>query len=751
MKIVERAKRARATVRFDLFGLSLGVFASLSQVILMREALASGSGNELLIGLGFAAWLLGVGLGAAAAGRLPPRAAAAVALVAAGPGVIGCFFTARLHRTITDVPVGGEPPLHVLLGILALSLGLAGATAGFIFTAASRAESAAKRPVSRLYAVEAVGALVAGVAFPFVLAGNVAHLSVLVGAWALLAASGTGAVVKGPRRRWLVASVVAVAAVLLASGVPEILDRRAQKAAFDALGVSQELLESTDSPYGRVSLGRSHGQYELVIDGRVSRVFPDHWERPLLIDLALLQHPGPRRVLIVGGGASDRLAPALDHGVEELVLTHVDQATHEITGPYRPSSTARVLEDPRVKVVRRDGRELIAKTRDSYDVIVVAAPPPVTGGANRYHTVEFFEAAQKALRKGGSLTVEAPGGATILAPEAAQATAGELLSLERAFRHVVLSRGTKVLLHASDEPGAVSPEPEVLAARLAARPAARERVSASRIAEAYDQRALADLRARLGEVVAVPNTDVRPLSFLLNLSLWERSLPGADPSSPLTFTSAAVRLGWWTALLPGALWLTWRTLRMRRTRTGSKDSMVSLFTTGAAGMTADVLALYAYQTASGRLYQGLALMVGLFMIGVAAGTILARRRWATGTRRIAVATDAWAAGFFAASAPIVHFGIGSVPLLWAFCAASGFITGIAFPVYLARACVTAGGDERRHAAKAEAADHYGAAFGALLGGVVWLPVLGVARTCLVLAGLKLLSAIGHAAVPARRQ
>lgn len=732
------------STRYDLFGLSLGLFVSLSQVILMREVLAGGAGNELLVGLGLAAWLLGVGLGASAAGRVPPKGAFVASLVTAGPLVLGSFFIARLHRVLVAAPVGAQPELHALLGFACLSMGLGGVTAGFLFTTAARAESRVEQPVSRLYAVEAVGALIAGVVFPFVLAGRVEHLSSLLGAWALTASAGACALLEGWRRRFVAAAVLTAASALLATGLPGDLDRRTQKAAFSALRISQELLRSEDSPYGRISLGRSHGQYEVAVDGRIAWVFPDPYERPLLIDLALLQHPAPKRVLIVGGGATDRLEPALDHGLEELVLTYVDPTTHDIIEPYLPLPTVRAMADERAQVMRTDGRELISKKRDYYDVIVVAAPPPLSGAANRYHTVEFFEDARGALRKGGVLTVQAPGGATVLAPEAAQATASERLSLKKVFDNVVLSRGNEVLLHGSNDPGVVSADTDLLLRRLQARPRAKKRVSAFRIDEAYDENALAGLRAGLDEASAVPNTDARPLSFLLNLSLWERNLPGADPSSPWTLTSAAVNLGWWTLLGPAAAWLVWRLWRQRSGSACFGDCGVSLFTTGAAGMAAQVLVLYAFQTASGQLYQWLALLVGLFMIGLAAGTWIARRRWARGTKKSAIVADSAAALFFGASAFIVEFFMGSVPFLLSFSAACGFVTGLAFPVFLARAVSNAGGDERSHASKAEAADHYGAAFGALFGGLVWLPVLGMTGTCLALAGLKVLSCLGHA-------
>jgi len=73
---------------------------------------------------------------------------------------------------------------------------------------------------------------------------------------------------------------------------------------------------------------------------------------------------------------------------------------------------------------------------------------------------------------------------------------------------------------------------------------------------------------------------------------------------------------------------------------------------------------------------------------------------------------------------------------------AGVVTGAAFPVLLV-AAAGPGGDERRSAASIEGADHLGAAFGALVTGVIWLPVYGITATCLIFAVIKVASLVGQ--------
>jgi len=54
--------------------LAAGLAATAGQVLLLRELVVDGAGDEAGIGVGLAAWLLGIALGAVTARRLGPEA-----------------------------------------------------------------------------------------------------------------------------------------------------------------------------------------------------------------------------------------------------------------------------------------------------------------------------------------------------------------------------------------------------------------------------------------------------------------------------------------------------------------------------------------------------------------------------------------------------------------------------------------------------------------------------------------------------
>ena len=98
---------------------------------------------------------------------------------------------------------------------------------------------------------------------------------------------------------------------------------------------------------------------------------------------------------------------------------------------------------------------------------------------------------------------------------------------------------------------------------------------------------------------------------------------------------------------------------------------------------------------------------------------------------------------FTAAAELTGFGRRlrfEGPLASVAGAASGVLGGLVFPLAAAVALREQASTERV-AGAVDAADHIGACAGALVTGVVLVPVLGISGTCLVVATMKVLSSL----------
>jgi len=186
-------------------------------------------------------------------------------------------------------------------------------------------------------------------------------------------------------------------------------------------------------------------------------------------------------------------------------------------------------------------------------------------------------------------------------------------------------------------------------------------------------------------------------------------------------------------------------------RTGRGTSVVLsgvIATTGFAGMTADLLVIFAFQTLYGYVYHWIALLIASFMVGLSLGGLLMTRhlRRVEGERRALLKLEGaillfWLLLPLALSAlyarptyPHASASIQGVLLLAN--ALAGLLVGAQFP--LANTMwLRDTTSPTRGAGALYASDLVGAFLGAVLVSVVLVPILGILQTCLLVAALKL--------------
>ncbi len=390
-------------------------------LITLGQYLVGGSVYQTSLVLGV--FVCSMGLGSFASKPLLPRAAAGFAAVELALALAGGLSVLALYAAYSwlDLYTPALIATSVLVGALI------GAEIPLLMSLLQRIrQQDAGQAAADLFAVDYVGALAGGLAFPFLLLPVFGQVrgALVVAAVNLLAAVGIVVLLRhalSPRaRRAIAVAVLAVAACLgLAAALSGQFLVSARQALYDdPVVVSQRsayqeivLTETLPSPRGPADV-------RLFLDGDLQFSSTDeHRYHEALVHPAVA--PGARSVLVLGGGDGLAAREVLRHdSVRRVVEVELDPAVLALarTDPRMRAANQGSLDDPRVQVVVADAMTWLRTARERFDAVIVDMPDPDAPATAKLYSQEFYGLAARALAPGGRLVVQA--GSPYFAPQA---------------------------------------------------------------------------------------------------------------------------------------------------------------------------------------------------------------------------------------------------------------------------------------------------------------------------------------------
>lgn len=370
-----------------------------------------------------------MGLGSLLAKRLRCRAAVGFGAVEAVLALVGGCSAMALYACF----VWSGQSRAALVGF-SLAIGvLIGAEVPLLMTLIQRVRRQdAGGAVADLFAADYVGALVGGLAFPFLLLPALGQLTGALVTGAVNAVAG-GALVLwlfrrdlSARARWtlVVTNVVVLALLAAAAALTPAFERAARRAVY---GPDIRVAVRTGVQEIVLTGGGADGRpLSLFLDGRLRVSGRDE----LRYHEALV-HPamtGPhRRVLVLGGGDGLAVREVLRYGgVGSVTVVEIDAEVVRLarTDPGLTALNAHAYRDPRVRVVTADAFDWLRRadggggaydsaggpaslTPGAYDVVVCDLPDPGITPSTKLYSQEFYGLVERALAPGGRLAVHA--------------------------------------------------------------------------------------------------------------------------------------------------------------------------------------------------------------------------------------------------------------------------------------------------------------------------------------------------------
>lgn len=250
--------------------------------------------------------------------------------------------------------------------------------------------------MGRLLAINAIGSMAGALLSAFVLLellGYWGSLRLLATAYLILGA----ATLAGSARPFRLAPLMASTLFIILS-ITSLPGARP----IVKLGAGERLIDVIEGSGGTVTVTRAADN--LVMRLNNSYVLGDSRSADverLQAQLPLLLHPAPARVFFLGMGTGVTAAAALDHPVSRVVVTELLPEVVRAARVHFGAVAGGLFVDPRVHIVRDDGRSYLAGKRERFDVIIADLFTPWHAGTASLYTLEHFRTVRDRMRAGG--------------------------------------------------------------------------------------------------------------------------------------------------------------------------------------------------------------------------------------------------------------------------------------------------------------------------------------------------------------
>ena len=737
-----------------------GFSAVVGQIVLMRELIVVFNGNEISLGLMLATWLFWTAVGSGLISGMQMGASRARQATV----VLECLQALSLPATIWALraskslfqTVPGElvGPLPMLVTTL-VCLSLFCAASGALFVTAARMFEGEREVTARVaagsaYLLEAAGSAAGGVVAslvllrflePFQIAIVVGLLNLCMAAVLLFRMGRKGVVV--------FAGAVALAAVPLLMLLGPALDEAAQVRMWKGFN----LIVSRDTIYGNLAVTESGAIRSIYADGINLANVPDPSAAEEAVHYALLEHPDPRRVLLIGGGVNGAAGEVLKHkSVARLDYVELDPALIEMAQKYFPAQAA-ALSEPRVHIHFVDGRRYLKTAGDRFDVILVNLPDPQTAQLNRFYTVEFFLSTREHLAPGGVLAIQLTSSEETLSPDRRDFLRCIRRTLGEVFPQMVAIPGETIHFFAANEPGLLTADPGVLVARLQERGISTQYVSRYFIPYRMMPDRMRQVEEQLRPLASTPvNRDFAPVAYSFDVLLWGAQFGSGYSDwfrTAARFPFVSVFGGVVIVLLAVAGLAMFAGGRERKARSAAACCTAA---TGFTLMAMQIFLLLGFESVYGYVYHELSILIGLCMGGIALGSWMGLRsagrsegapcRAMTITQLLLAMAGLvllLAVGLLAESSGAAMSWIAAQLVFPALAALSGMLGGFQFVI--AAQIFLRDGEGRSRLGVLYAIDLLGGCVGALVISSYLIPVFGFWRTAWLGVAINLVAVL----------
>ncbi|MEZ5198767.1 MAG: fused MFS/spermidine synthase [Bacteroidales bacterium] len=688
----------------------LGFTAIVTQIIIIREFLSVFSGNELVVGVLLANWMLLTALGAYLGKFFKSFEIKFDYLIISQllMGILPIMSVYLLYFLKFDMYPPGKmiALMDITIGSIFLLLPFC-LISGSLFTIVSSLLSAVTKSnvINQVYSLEAFGSIIGGLLFNFIfifILKTFYSLTILLMLNFFIAALNIYILDKKHLSFILTTGTIAITILLIFSN----LDLRVQQFIYPG----HEIVYHNETPFGKVIITKQNNQYNFYENGIPTFNSDDIITKEETVHYAMVQHEKPENVLLISGGYTGTLAEILKYHIHELDYIELNPVVLKVGEKY----TENLFKDDRIKIINSDARKFLRENEKKYDVALLHVSDPENIQLNRYYTLEFFELLKTRLSEDAVISTSLKSTSNYVSDEAAKINASLMATLKLVFKNVIIVQGERNYFIASDQNLSFAITNLISLRTINSSYVNKNYLNDYRITERGKQ--IAETISNEGDI----NYDFKPIAYFLHLKYW------------LSYFNKWIYLLGLLILIPILVIVS----RMHTINFG-------LFVTGISSTAIEVILIIGFQVIYGYIYHMMGILITVFMAGLAIGSYYLIKKIAINSKTysliqyligilsIPVPLILYALQYYVLNGVIIHF-------VFIFLIMSiGIFTGIQFSLASKiRATFIS-----EIAANSYSAELLGAAVGAITVTAILIPLIGLIKVSLIIGILNIIAGL----------
>lgn len=603
--------------------LILGASSTIGQLVILRELSQVFYGNELSFAIILTSWLFWVSVGSGLLSKLgykiKDKTALYFGLILTGSVILlGTLAAIKTLRPILGLLPGELISLPAMLLSTLLVVAPFTLIQGLLFTVAPsllHRDTAPSERINTVYLVEAVGAFAGGLIYYFLGAGrldpfqNLCWLNVFV-----ISCSVTYLIVVAKRIRLAIFLDLFFLLYFLL-GLSHAPYQKLTEIEYRPFAV----LKTQDSVYGNITAVQAEDSISFYETGVHLFSTSERLSREETVHFALLAHPDPKDILLIGGGIGSSLSEIYKYNPETVHYVELDSLLIETGREILPAQFLVPLG--KTALIHGDGRYFVEETDKNFDCILLGLPEPYNLQINRFFTEEFFKGAKTKLKPGGIISFVITSSEGYLNEEQARLIRSLKKTLESVFAHVAVLPGNTNVFLASDTLPLEKFNLEFFLTQIEKRKIDNKFINANFLGGRLNQFAIDRFKERVAKTEGGSiNKDLKPISYYYDFILW------SEITSPF-IKKTLVRLlnmDWKIPFIIIILVFAALFLFPPQEKRKSCALLTAVSFLGLTEISLEVIILVAFQIFYGFVYSEMILVVSAYMLGLVAGSAAGR-------------------------------------------------------------------------------------------------------------------------------